>query len=1233
MDTSQAAEFFRGLVLRHRGRTGLTQLELAARIGASRRTIQDWEGGLNHPSAALLQALIAVLLEAGGLTVGREAAEARELWAAVLRESARMRTPIDGVWLAKLLRERAAPPPTTEPARNVTPVTPAIGVAQAGGAERRQDWGDAPDVLDFVGRGDELETVRDWVLQQRCQLVAVLGMGGIGKTSIAAKLADDVAPAFQRAYWRGLRNAPRLSDWLADAIGFLSGQQLVLPAGEAGRLAALLELLRERPSLLVLDNFETLLEPGQHEGRYREGFGGYGALLRAIGETRHQSCLVLTSREAPPELAFIANHIVRTLELGGLGTAEGEILLAHKQLSGTPDDWANLIGRFGGNGLALKMVGESIHQLFGGDIGTFLDESGPGTAFRGIRRMLAEQIERSSGHEQSVLRILAVEREPMNIAELMGELSTRAGRGDVLEAVEALRRRSLVERSQTTGATAFTLQSVVLEYVTDRLVEEVCDEIAAGRPKQLVAQPLIKALAQDYVRDTQERLIGAPVLQQLRAEHGDDGAKQLLLALLEDWRDHRPEEQGYGPGNVVNLLRLLSGDLRALDLSRLSLRSVFLQGVQMQDARLSGALIHESVFTQAFDASWAVAISRDRQYWAAGSKRGEVRVWQQTGQTLLWILQAHTDIVPSIAFSPDGRTLASGSYDGSIKLWEVASGALLWTGWHTDSVYSVAFASDGSLVASGGNDTTVRLWDSKTGAHLQTLPHPDPVYTISWSPVAPLLASGGLSGQIRLWQVDERQTATSLPTLVAHTNWVVGLAFAPDGGTLASGSHDGTVRLWEIVNGSLRQTLTGHTDRVLCVTWSPDGRTIASGGRDQTIWLWDVAQGITRAALRGHTAEVYNLAFTPDSGNLLSGSDDGTLRLWDTATGHCVRVVHGYAVSIFDLDWSPDGSQLATAASDSLVSVWQTDAGAPPMLLRGHQWIVQGVAWSPDGRLVASCGWDNAVRLWDPATGAGVEVISDTDDPTYFFGLAWSPDGERLASGTYMHGVMVWAVSAHRRSWIGRDLPTWIRGVAWSPDSTRLVGAGDDGHVYLWDASDGTLLRQLSGHRGVVTRVAWHSDGKWLASGGGGRDGGELFVWDVQSGERVRAFAAAEGVISAVTWYPNRQTLISGGSDGTLRWWDVNSGQSVRVQKGHEGTIRSLKVSPDGSRVASCGDDGALALWSLDTGEHLRTLRRDRPYERVEITGIGGLTEAQKATLRALGALEDAGVTNSRQVP
>jgi WD40 repeat protein len=102
--------------------------------------------------------------------------------------------------------------------------------------------------------------------------------------------------------------------------------------------------------------------------------------------------------------------------------------------------------------------------------------------------------------------------------------------------------------------------------------------------------------------------------------------------------------------------------------------------------------------------------------------------------------------------------------------------------------------------------------------------------------------------------------------------------------------------------------------------------------------------------------------------------------------------------------------------------------------------------------------------------------------------------------------------------------------------------------------------------------------------------------------------------------------LLSGGSDGMLRWWDLQLGECVRVRKAHQGAVQSLKSSPDGHRLASCGDDGVINVWDLQSGDLLQTLRRDRPYERLDITGIRGVTQAQKASLRALGAIEDAAV-------
>src|SRR5215471_11099910 len=101
------AESFRGLALRHRGRTGLTQRQLAARLAVDRRTVQDWEVGVKFPTAGRLQALIGALLDAGGLTEGQETQDARALWSAARRDAPRMHTPFDEEWFAGLLAAHA----------------------------------------------------------------------------------------------------------------------------------------------------------------------------------------------------------------------------------------------------------------------------------------------------------------------------------------------------------------------------------------------------------------------------------------------------------------------------------------------------------------------------------------------------------------------------------------------------------------------------------------------------------------------------------------------------------------------------------------------------------------------------------------------------------------------------------------------------------------------------------------------------------------------------------------------------------------------------------------------------------------------------------------------------------------------------------------------------------------------------------------------------------------------
>src|SRR5260221_8609012 len=114
-----------------------------------------------------------------------------------------------------------------------------------------------------------------------------------------------------------------------------------------------------------------------------------------------------------------------------------------------------------------------------------------------------------------------------------------------------------------------------------------------------------------------------------RAE--EEGGVRELLATL---RGQDAAAEGYGPANLVALLRRLCGDLRGLDLSQLALRGAYLQGVEMQDTTLAGARLCECVLTETFDAITAVAISPSGEFWATGGRQGRGRVWRESSHNV-----------------------------------------------------------------------------------------------------------------------------------------------------------------------------------------------------------------------------------------------------------------------------------------------------------------------------------------------------------------------------------------------------------------------------------------------------------------------------------------------------------------------------------------------------------------------------------------------------------------------
>ncbi|NJL21877.1 MAG: WD40 repeat domain-containing protein [Leptolyngbyaceae cyanobacterium SM1_3_5] len=688
----------------------------------------------------------------------------------------------------------------------------------------RCDWGEAVDVSSFYGRAEELNLLKRWAVDDRCRLIALLGMGGIGKTALSIKTCRTDAGIGQLRLF-DLAIAPQRPTDRHDFGGsdsLLSGGEVALPQDLNAKIMQLVECLRSSRCLIILDNAETILRSGDYAGYYRVGYEGYGDLLKRVGEVLHQSCLVITSRENPKELEPLAGETlpVRLLKLSGLNSTEGRSILKSKgTFQGAAADWETLTDRYAGNPLSLKIVATTIQELFDGNIADFLSQ---GTAiFDDVRSLLDQQFNRLTAYEKEVMYWLAIDREPTKFAELQADVIQSGLKSKLLEVTGSLRRRSLIEKQEA----SYTQQPVVMEYVTDRLIEEISEEITTGKLSLFVSHALIKAIAKDYVRESQIRVILEPIVEQLNIslksqKNIELQFNQILQNLQAEFRS------GYAGGNLINLFRQLKTNLAGYDFSNLTIWQAYLQDVTLHHVNFMDSDLSNSVFAQTLGSVLSVAFSPNGKLLATSDADGEIRILQATDGKQLFSCKEHLHWVWSIAFSPDSQIFASSGEDKTVRLWDVNTGQCFQQiEAHSNWVWSIAFHPNGEILASSSEDQTIKLWEVSTGRCIATFEgHTKGVCSIAFHPNGNLIASGSVDETVRLWNVE---TCQCIAVLQGHSSRIWSIAFSPDGQRLATGSEDQTVRIWQVQTGECLQL--PQASRVWTVAFHPDGDRLAAG--------------------------------------------------------------------------------------------------------------------------------------------------------------------------------------------------------------------------------------------------------------------------------------------------------------------------------------------------------------------------------------------------------------------
>jgi NB-ARC domain len=345
-------------------------------------------------------------------------------------------------------------------------------------ASSRIDWGDAPNLNVFYGRSAEIESLGQLIVNDRNQLVTLLGLRGIGKTTLAIKLVESVKSQFEQVIWRSLFHdpPPTLTDLLADLLKGLSRQsKLSLPPTSDERISLLIEQFQQRRCLVVLDSVKSLMQKHSLAGKYKPGYEEYGELLKRIGMERHQSCVVLTSQDCPQEILELEaqQFPVCSIAVMGLDIQDAKKIFTAKGLA-DEEHWEALIDIFQSNPLALQLVSAKIQRSFGGRVSDFLTQKT--ITNRQIEDLIDQQFQSLSKLEKEITYLLAVRQEPLSFADLresfadLREDTEKVPGADLLNALESLLQRSLIQ-----GEAQFTLGPIVRQYALDNFKRKELD--------------------------------------------------------------------------------------------------------------------------------------------------------------------------------------------------------------------------------------------------------------------------------------------------------------------------------------------------------------------------------------------------------------------------------------------------------------------------------------------------------------------------------------------------------------------------------------------------------------------------------------------------------------------------------------------------------------------------------------------------------------------------------------
>ncbi len=343
-----------------------------------------------------------------------------------------------------------------------------------------------PNVSNFCGRTQQLLKLKELVKKQRC--IALTGVAGIGKSTLAAKLIEEISldpsSQFNRFIWKSVAHAPLLQEFVMELINLIRGVEPESDLLETNQLTEtnqlikiLVKQLQSQRCLVVIDEAEILFHKNNQDKQL-----DYKLFFRRLIEEQHQSCLLLTSRVWPNDFDALieSDRLIHHLRIEGLEPDAAMDFLYSLKLESEEKYLNHLIQTYRGNPLEMKAVVNRINHFFAGDVSRFF-ENQTTLVSKSSQEMLDNFFGESLNKLQREIMIYLAEAIAAKsqftgfntlLKGIPQRFNTSVSISELIMALEVLEKQSLIEsmKDPITKEILFTLQPVIKKYImTDPL--------------------------------------------------------------------------------------------------------------------------------------------------------------------------------------------------------------------------------------------------------------------------------------------------------------------------------------------------------------------------------------------------------------------------------------------------------------------------------------------------------------------------------------------------------------------------------------------------------------------------------------------------------------------------------------------------------------------------------------------------------------------------------------------